>query len=217
MKKFAIGCGVVVLLLGVTAVGIGYYLYRTVSSSLVQFAELAKVPEIERDLRVRDPFTPPPSDELTSAQVERFMRVQARIRTRIGERIAEFEQKYKVLAEQDQANISDFPKILQAYGDLARGWLEAKRSQVEGLNEVSMSLDEYRWIRDQAYRALGVPYVDLDFGRFAEAVKGGGQPPQGVGKLRGSAGPAGPEGNRTLIEPFRKELERNLALASFGL
>ena len=37
------------------------------------------------------------------------------------------------------------------------------------------------------------------------------------GALRGSIGPTGPAANRKLVEPFRKQLESNLALASFGL
>ena len=37
------------------------------------------------------------------------------------------------------------------------------------------------------------------------------------GQVLGSIGPAGPESNRKLIEPFKKQLEENLPLASFGL
>jgi len=36
-------------------------------------------------------------------------------------------------------------------------------------------------------------------------------------RLRGAIGPAGPEMNRKRIATFKKQLEENLALASFGL
>jgi hypothetical protein len=37
------------------------------------------------------------------------------------------------------------------------------------------------------------------------------------GRIGGSFGPGGPDANRTLVEPFKKQLENNLPLASFGL
>jgi hypothetical protein len=37
------------------------------------------------------------------------------------------------------------------------------------------------------------------------------------GDLRGSIGPAGPESNRARVEKVKKQLEENLALATFGL
>ena len=48
MKKVAIGCGIALLLTGMAAAGVAYYVYRQVASTFTQFAELGKVPEIER-------------------------------------------------------------------------------------------------------------------------------------------------------------------------
>jgi hypothetical protein len=166
---------------------------------------------------VQSSFTPPPAEELTERQVEQLLRVQTLVRERIGVRFADFEKKYKTLSEKETATVMDFPALIAAYRDLASGWLDAKRGQVAALNEVGLSLGEYRWIRDQAYRALGVPYVDLDIGAIAEDIRQGSTTPGERGQLRGSMGPAGPEANRKLVEPFKKQLEANLALASFGL
>lgn len=87
--------------------------------------------------------------------------------------MVEFEAKYKVLAQKDTATYVDAPAILRAYRDLSAAWLDAKRTQVEALNTAGLSLEEYRWIRDQAYRALGQPFVDLDIGRLVDEARRG--------------------------------------------
>lgn len=215
MKKLAIGCLVVAAIAGAAVVGGGYYLFRQGRAALSQFAELGRVPDLEREVRVKDPFVPPATEELTAAQIDRLMRVQDAIVARLGERAAEFRRKYESLAKKDTATVLDAPALLNAYRDIAAGWMDAKRAQIDALNAVGLSLDEYRWIRHEAYRALGVAYMDLDIARLAEDIKAGraGQP----GEILGSLGPGGPEINRKLIEPIRKKLEQNIALASFGL
>jgi hypothetical protein len=217
MKKLAIVLGVVLLLTGIAAAGAVYYVYRQVSSAVVQFAELGQLPEIERNIRNRAAFVPPASSELTGSQIEKLVQVQGKVRRRLGERMAALEAKYKTLAQKESAGLSDAPALLRAYGDLAATWLDAKRGQVEALNAAGLSLDEYRWIRNQAYRALGQPFVDLDISRLMDEARRGVSSPETAGQLQGSLGPTGPESNRRLIERVKKQLEENLALASFGL
>mgnify|MGYP006206967157 CR=1 FL=1 len=48
MKKLAIGCGVVLLLIGITAAGVAYYVYRQVSSTVAQFAEFGYLRHVAR-------------------------------------------------------------------------------------------------------------------------------------------------------------------------
>ena len=216
MKKLAIGCGIALVVVGVAVAGVSYYLYRQVASTFTQFAELAEVPNIERSIRNRAPFTPPANEEFTDAQIEKLVQVQTDVRRRIGERMKEFESKYKALSEKANADITDAPTLLRAYADLAKTWLDAKRSQVEALNTAGLSLEEYRWIRHQAYRALGMAFVDLDFAKIVEEAKSG-VTSDSAGQLLGAMGPDGPEANRARIEKFKKQLEENIALASFGL
>jgi hypothetical protein len=216
MKKLAIGCGLVVLVTCVAAAGVVYYLYRQVSSTVTQFAELAQVPDLEGAVRNRAPFVPPASEELTDSQIDKLVQVQSEVRRRLGERIAAFEARYRTLAQKKEASVGDAPAILRAYADLASTWLDAKRGQVEALNAAGLSLDEYRWIRDQAYRALGQPFVDLDIGRLVDEARRG-VTSEASGQLRGALEPSGPASNRTRIERVKKLLQENLALASFGL
>ena len=216
MKKLAIGCGVVVLVLGVSAIGVGVYVGMKVKATLTQFAALNAVPDIEREVRVRAPFTPPGTGELTASQVDHFLQIQKRVRDRLGENAAKFERTYQSLAQKKQATAADFPALLSAYGDLAAMFVDAKRTQVAALNDAGLSLDEYRWIRSAAYQAIGAPYVDVDFARIAIDAKNGRQS-QMPGSFEGAFKGAAPPANVTLVEKFRKRLEDNLALASFGL
>lgn len=217
MKKLAIGCGVVLLVTGIAATIAAYYLYRQVSTTFTQFAELAEAPELERDVRNREPFVPPASEILSDAQIEKLVGVQSAVRKRLGERMASLEEKYRTLAQKDNASLADLPAVLQAYSDLAATWMDAKRSQVEALNAAGLSLDEYRWIREQAYKALGMAFVDLDLGRLVEEAKNGITASEPPGQLKGAIEPAGPDSNRERIQRFRRLLEENLPLASFGL
>ncbi len=158
---------------------------------------------------------PPATEELTAAQIDRLMQPVPSDEEGKPDDAAEFRRKYESLAKKDTATVLDAPALLNAYRDIAAGWMDAKRAQIDALNAVGLSLDEYRWIRHEAYRALGVAYMDLDIARLAEDIKAGrsGQP----GEILGSLGPSGPEINRKLIDPIRKKLEQNIALASFGL
>lgn len=216
MKKLAIGCGVIILLVGIAIGGAAYYTYRQARSMFAQFSELSQVPEIERSVRVRTAYVPPDSQELTPGQLERLLKVQTAVRSRLGERFTELETKYKALTDKKEATIADAPALLAAYRDVAAAWMAAKRSQVDALNDVGLSLEEYRWIRDQAYRALGVAYMDFDVSKLVDQITRGSTYAE-PGQIRGSVGPSGPDANRTLIEPYKKQLESNLALASFGL
>ena len=217
MKKLAIGCGIVVLLFAVAGAGVAYYVYRQVSPMLTQFAEFAQVPEIERSVRNQTTFRPPATGQLTEAQVERLVRVQTSIRQRLGERFAEFEKQHKTLLEkQGGADAMDLPEVFAMYRGLAAAWMDAKRQQVEALNEASFSLEEYRWVRDRAYRAIGVPFMEIDVARIVQDMK------QGVTDtdptvLRGAVGTDGKDPNTSLVQRFKKHLEDNLALAALGL
>ena len=216
MKKLLIGCLLTTVVLAIIGIAGSYWLYRKVSSTVSQFAEFAEVPTIEQQVRITATFTPPASGELTAAQVERFVGVQAQVRQRLGQRFEEMQRRYKTLFDKPEATVVDLPALMSAYRDLAGTWMEAKRAQTEALNAANFSLEEYRWVRGQAYTALGLPFMDVDVARLVESITTG-QAPGEPARMGGSIGPGGPEQNQKLVEPFRKALEDNVALASFGL
>jgi hypothetical protein len=215
MKKLAIGCLIIVVVAGAAIVGVGYYGYLKVRSTVSQFAELAKVRDIENGVRVKVAFTPPDTGELTARQVDQMIRIQTRVRERLGVNFAAFERNYKSLAEKKEATVVDLPALVSAYRDLAVAWLDAKRAQVDALNEAGISMQEYRWIRAQSYRALSIPFVDVDFGRLAEQAQAGKMTAE-TPVISVPTTPGSPASVK-LLEPHRKQLEDYMPLVAFGL
>jgi hypothetical protein len=217
VKKLAIGCaGLLLVVMVAGAVG-SYFVYRKVKTTITAFTEFSAIPDLERQVRNRTPFAAPASGEFSSDQLERLLNVQERVRGQLGQRFAELEKKYRALSERPDATLLDLPQIVSAYSDLASAYMEAKRAQVEALNEANFSLEEYRWVRNQAYAALGLAIMDIDVARIIEDVKSGETSPSYEPALSGSIGPSGPEQNRTLIQAYQKKLEENVALSFFGL
>jgi hypothetical protein len=218
LKKLAIGCVVLIFVAGIAGAVGTYWLYRRVASSVSGFAEVSKIPELEKGVRNTATFTPPASGELTADQVERLVKVQDAVRGRIGTRFDAIEQKYKALLDsKHDATALDLPQLVSAYSDLAATWKEAKAAQVEALNANNLSLSEYLWVRTQAYAALGLPIMTLDVSKMIEQLKQGRSSPDTPATLGGSVGPSGPEVNKKLIEPYKKKLGDNAALSVFGL
>ena len=224
MKKFAIGCLVILVLLAFGGANATYIGYRAVkrawidpaTSALADLAAFKGVPDLERQVRNTAAFTPPASGVLTPAQIERLVTVQTRVRQTIGTGFDTLERRYKTLLEKKEATALDLPELLSAYRDMAKIWMQAKTSQVEALNQSGLSLAEYRWIRSQVYGALGVPLMSVDIGQMIDQAARGETPPRPA-ELAGSLGPSGPKENRSLIEPFKKALETNMPLVIFGL
>jgi len=221
MKKLAIGCGVVLVVLLVCAAAATYFVVNKVQSTVAEFAALGEVPAIERRVQNTATFGPPVSGELTEAQVARYVKVQQQMRTLLGSRLDEFRAKYAELSkrmDKGQGTVFDATSVIGAYKDLARTYVEAKKAQVEALNASNFSLSEYRWVRQQAYAAIGMPVMDVDASKIIEDVTSGNTPqePQ-TPHLGGAIGPSGPDVNKTLVAPHKKLLEDNAALSFFGL
>jgi len=215
MKKVAIGCAIAFVIIAAIGGGVVYWGYTKVKSFAAQVQELGQVADIEKGVKNTSPFAAPDDHLLTAAQVERLVQVQTKVRARLGTGADAMERNYKSLFDKKDANVTDLPALLSAYKDLAHLLIDAKKAQVEALNEIGMSLGEYRWIRSETYRALGVPFVDMDFGQIAERARNG--QTAGTISLNGPVNGTGPEANTKLVEKHRKTLEDNMALASFGL
>ena len=141
--------------------------------------------------------------------------MQSAVRARLGERAGEFQRRYEAFLAKDSATVVDVPQLVSAYRDLATGYVAAKRTQVDALNDAGFSLGEYRWVRTHAYAALGMPMMDFDVARMVDDVQHGRTPAPPASMMQ--LGPSGPPATLKRVEAHRKVLEENAMLAFFGL
>jgi len=224
MKKFAIGCGIVLVILMIGgAVGTWWVYNRAksaIQSTIAGFTELGKVPDIERQVRNTTAFTPPESGQITSNQLTKYMKVQEQVRQTLGDRFKVLNDKHKALIERldkQQHSALDLPELIDTYKDLAGLYVTGKQAQADALNALGLSLSEYRWIQQQASAAIGMPVMNMDVAKAIEDIKAGRSAEQAGPPVTVPVGPSGPEANKALVAPHQKALEDTAALAFFGL
>ena len=217
MKKVLIGCGVLVLVLGIGgAVGAYYFVWKPAKATLAEFAKLKEVPQINQQVQKKEPFTPPPSGELTQSSVDRFIRVQNTINTRMGARANELAVKYRLMENIPNEKRS-VTELISAYKDLAQMFVDGKRMQIDALNENNFSLAEYKWTRTQVYAAANIP-VEFDAEQLFNAIAEG-----NVSAIESSLKPTRdpavpvPEKNKTLVMPHQQALLDRVPIVALGL
>lgn len=145
----------------------GYFLLWRPIAELKPDLELIKTyPEINAEITEKAPYTPPADGELTTEQLERFARVQDSINAQIKNDpllTERAEQLRGIKSSEDGVVVSNigFGEALQLLKGLGEPMVRAKRAQVEALNREGFSLDEYRWVRERFYQALG--FTDMQF------------------------------------------------------
>lgn len=218
MKKLAIGCGVVLLVVLVVVGAGGFFLWtKYVRPMTGTITELSQLADIEKQVRNTSSFSQPDSGELTEEMVARFAKVQAAMEGRLGSRMALLKAKY---AEIDEAMKSErreasFGEAMGALKDLSGIMVEAKKAQVEALNSAGFSVREYEWIRQQVYAAVGMAAASFDVKDLQAMAQ----------RARSEAGSEEPEElnttalehNKRLITPYEKKLREWAPFAYFGL
>jgi hypothetical protein len=223
VKKILIGCLVIAVLgMAVLAVG-GYFVYRA-ASPIVQNArnyldQFKQLGELERNVQNQSPYTAPGNGELTAEQMERFARVQQHVRGTLGQRFEAIEAKYKQLKFNNESGAerqASFRDVMSALGDLAGVVVDARRIQIDALNQERFSPAEYDWVRARVYEAAGVEATStIDLHKIAEAARRGtgidfDDPPKlPTAKI--------PPKNRELVKPYLKDMDQWLPLLFFGL
>ena len=166
MKKWLVGCLVTGLLLLVVGGGLFYWLvWPRISAAggnlMGQVDSLKKLGEAEQAVKNQSSFTAPVDGKLSGAQVVAFVTIQQTISDKMGSDFALIEEKYNKMGEQNakpaDASLSG---VMGAYADITSLMAKAKGAQVTGLNAQNMSMEEYRWIRNQVSAAL--PYIAMD-------------------------------------------------------
>lgn len=215
MKKVAIGCGVVALVVLLALIGGGFWLARSARSYIQSYAELAQVAELNQRVVNRTPFQPPGDQRLTAAQLDRYVNVQRAMLDHLGNRMRELDSKYSQLSAslQEQGRDANIRELLTAWRDVVSLVVSAKEAQVNALNAAGFSLDEYQWIRQQVLMALGYGFLGLnleaiaeDPAKLLEALEAPDTPDVDVLQF-----------NRDLLRQYEDTYEDWLPLSFFGL
>lgn len=166
MKKGLIGCLVVGLLLIVVGGGAAYWFVLrpmwNAGHAMVDNAKgLAEVAQADQAISNKSPFTAPVDGRLTPAQVQSLVAVQTAMQSALGTDLDTLKAKYDAIEAEHKAKGTDgnLQDAMGAYADFSGFILKAKKAQVAALNQQNMSLEEYNWVRGQAYAAL--PFVDM--------------------------------------------------------
>ena len=182
MKKWLIGCLVTGFILVVLVCGAAYlFIWRPLSAAaggdvMGQVSELKKIGEAEQAIKNKSSYTAPADGKLSPAQVAAFVAVQQTISDKMGADFVVLEEKVKKMNEMEsQAAEPNFKDIMGGFADMTKLLARAKQVQVEGLNAQNMSMEEYRWIRDQVssalpYLAVDLPMKGADAGPVADAI-----------------------------------------------
>ncbi len=221
MKKLLVGC-LIITVLGaiVLAVG-GFFLYRAarpVIDNARNYVEgLSELSELDKQISNTTPHAPPATGELTEAQMERFVRVQESVRAALGQRFNEIEKKYQHMrAEAEAKKQPSVSEMLSALSDLGNLFVQARRYQVDALNQEGFSQSEYSWVRDRVFQAAGMEVTSMvDLKKVETAIREG----TGIDNIGAPRVPSPdvPEKNRALVKPHLDKMDQWIPLAFFGL
>ncbi|RDI96746.1 hypothetical protein DV704_01460 [Meiothermus sp. QL-1] len=198
------------LFLGFAGWGAYIFLIRP-AQNLV--GELRQIIVLDEGIQNQTPYRPPADQQLSQLQVERLLRVQQRVREGLGERYRQVEARLNQLARQ-QAGLPnlDYRAVLDLFRDSSALMVEAKRLQVEALNQEGFSREEYAWVRRQVYAALGLGLPQLDPNEVLRQIAARDFNPRVALEK-----PEAPPANVRLVEAYRQELEAYYPFTWFGL
>jgi hypothetical protein len=215
--KIAIGCLVllVVLVIG-GGLGIYFFVVKPAKSYVESLTSLTEISDLERDIQDQSAYAAPEGGELTKPQVQRFVNVQRELLERLGNRTEQLSQKYEEYNQQlqDEDSSPGIGALLQMWNDLRGVFREAKETQVQALNRQEFSLEEYKWVKGQFYKALGADIVSLGLDQLAEAIQ---EQDPGILARREELESLVPEKNKELVAPYKEEAQKWIAFAWLGI
>jgi hypothetical protein len=208
LRNVLLGClTVFVLVLGVGGFLAYRFIYQPARNAIANVMELENLTKLDDEIRSRVDFSAPEGNFLTQEQVDRFMNVQEGMRGTLQGTFSQLEQKYKDIEAQSENQAMNIRQLFGAYSDLFKLIVEAKRVQVQQLNEYGFSLPEYQWVKEQVLGAAGLPLSGFD---LSQIMNEGAQTVQRVIENV-------PQQNVDLLAPYKEKLEENLAFSFFGL
>ena len=197
----------------------GYYAYRwaqpMIQSTADYFDKAREVARLSDRVANKSPYVPPANGVLTQSQVDRFLAVQTRLRSELGERWAQIEAKSSELQETTKnGRALTFTEFTSVFSDLANVYLDARREQVNALNQHKFSDAEYMCVRLRVYEAAGMEITSgMDLSKIEQIADDSGMRID-IDKMPKADVPAA---NRKLIKPHLAKLKESLPLAVLGL
>jgi hypothetical protein len=214
MKKLAIGCGIVVLILFVSAVAVFYVAARKARSYLQDTGAIAALQTLGKGVVNTSPFTPPANGELTPEMLKRFAAVEDGIVEGLGPRFREIAAMQDAMMAREQAEhrkatpAEDFKNVTAMMGFI----LEAQGTWVDALNRQRFSMDEYEWVRGRVWSASGLNVLELSTRDISTLASG-----RKVTHSIGSSADGMPARNRDLVAPYLPRMKNWIPIAFFGL
>ncbi len=215
-KKIALGCLGVFL---IVVVGGGYLGYTTLIKPIMgSVTQLQEINEKNNQIQNQASFTAPQNMELEENQVERFVNVQKTIRTGLEGRLTEFQEKYEEISEELEGRDPSIREMMGVFGDLVQLYADAKQIQVDALNAENFSLEEYRFVQQSFYQALGVELFQFDIDAIAKAAADGNFDfnPEDFETAQQKIDEI-PQRNRDLVAPYTENIDEWITFAWWGL
>ena len=222
MKKILAGCGIVILIAMAGFAVAGFYAYRAmkpVIDNAANYIDKARIVErLGAAIDNKAPFPAPANGELTATQVDRFIAVQTRVRSELGDKWDEVEKKSAAIKARTDKDRNDWTlsEFTAVFNDIANIWIEARRAQVDALNVQKFSEEEYQWVRLRVYEAAGVHLAgNLNLSMIEEMARDNASktgvelPPMELPKI--------PEKNVELVKPHLAKIKEWVPMAALGL
>ncbi len=204
MQKVLLGCLIVVVVLVGAGGTAGYFLLVKPAWEFVggiqEFSQ--EYARLNDQVEHQQAYQPPTDGGLDSDQFQRFLVAQRDMRQTMEGEFDTLKARFEAMNADIQAEERDmnFSELFGAYQGLGELLLKAKGAQVEALNRYNFSLQEYLYVRNQSFRALGEEVSVASFGDQAQFSEG---------RL--------PEDVIEMVAPHRQELMEGYALAWFGI
>lgn len=208
MNKFVSGCLIVVV---VVLIAGGTLAYKFVFKPATEFVSgVMKVQEeiaaLNAQIDNQQPYQPAADAEVKPQQLQRFLDARRAMGSTLKERLSILEAKYQAIEQQieSQQEEASIATVVAAFGDMTELIVEAKRVQVQLLNQFEFSLAEYTWVRDRVYTALGA-HVGQGMQIGTEGIQTTAPPVDVSDELR------------AMVEPHKETLMETAVLAFFGM
>lgn len=206
-KGLLIGAVIFLLLMGACSAVFYFAVYRPIGSPMMAMAASYSLDE---RLTTKD-FVRPGSGEVTAEQLRRFVAVEEVVEKIVGNDRPVLVDQQTALEKADKAGEISFDTALASFGAIKPMLMSAKPKQIEIMNKEHFSKKEFEWVRDQLYRAAGVPLSRVDVSDFFTGTE---NPAISVRHVSPQESlPA----NQALARPIAARLEAWRAFAFFGL